>query len=161
MSDARRAGLDRTSSAFTWIFLAEVLLKLLGLGAAGFLSEGMNVFDAAVVALSLVDTFASVSAPRRPACCPCAGMSPAFAHALDVASNVLTVAFLAELLLKLLGLGTWGFLSDAFNVFDAVVVATGLLELGLTVGAGGRTKRPLPQATYCSSSHCPSNFHNF
>ncbi len=69
MSDARRAALDEVSSAFTWIFLAETLLKLLGLGAAGFFSDGMNAFDSAVVALSLVDTFASVSR-RLPSCLP-------------------------------------------------------------------------------------------
>lgn len=69
-------------------------------------------------------------------------MSAGFAHALDVASEVLTFLFLAEIVLKLLGLGTWGFLSDPFNAFDLFVVATGVLELALTVGGhgGGRTR---------------------
>ncbi|PRW21007.1 voltage-gated ion channel superfamily [Chlorella sorokiniana] len=70
-----------------------------------------------------------------------AGMSATFAHALDVASHVLTFLFLAEVVLKLLGLGTWGFASDAFNVFDLVVVATGVLELALTMGANGNALR--------------------
>mgnify|MGYP000131295772 CR=1 FL=1 len=61
-------------------------------------------------------------------------MSAGFAHALDVASQVLTFMFLAETVLKLLGLGAWGFASDAFNLFDLVVVATGVLELALAVG---------------------------
>ena len=60
-------------------------------------------------------------------------MSPGYAAALDAASNALTGLFAAEIAFKLLGLGGWGFFSDAFNVFDLLVVALGVLELALTV----------------------------
>lgn len=53
--------MEAASLVFTVLFTAECGLKLLGLGAAGFFSDGLNVFDAVVVALSLADTFASVS----------------------------------------------------------------------------------------------------
>ena len=91
-------------------------------------------------------------------------MSAVFAHALDVASEALTFLFAAEVALKLLGLGTWGFASDAFNVFDLVVVATGVLELALTVGeaacSGNRRCRkqyaPVQRAnTSTQPSPCP------
>lgn len=84
-------------------------------------------------------------------------MSAAFAHALDVASQVLTFMFLAEVVLKLLGLGTWGFASDPFNVFDLVVVATGVLELAMTVGGPGRgsSDDQNDAATCCLLAHHP------
>lgn len=65
MSDALRARLDTASAVFTWLFTAECLAKLLAVGAAGFLADGMNAFDAVVVLLSLVDTLATVS-PNTP-----------------------------------------------------------------------------------------------
>lgn len=65
MSDTKRGRLDAASKAFTYVFLAECCLKLLGYGAAGFCEDGMNVFDGVVVALSLVDLFASVSCTWR------------------------------------------------------------------------------------------------
>lgn len=71
-------------------------------------------------------------------------MSPGYARALDTASTALTALFAAEVAAKLAGLGAWGFASDAFNLFDALVVALGLLELALTVrgaAAQGRAGR--------------------
>lgn len=62
-------------------------------------------------------------------------MAPAYARALDVASTVMTALFAAEVALKLAGLGAWGFAADSFNLFDALVVALGLLEMGLMVRA--------------------------
>lgn len=61
MSALLRRRLELGSTAFTWLFAAECALKLLGCGVPGFLSDGMNVFDLAVVLLSLVDMLASVS----------------------------------------------------------------------------------------------------
>ncbi|PSC71712.1 voltage-gated ion channel superfamily isoform A [Micractinium conductrix] len=123
MSDEMRAAQDTASTAFTYLFLAECLLKLLGLGFAGFRGVGMNVFDAVVVAISLVD------------------MAPAYAAALDVASNVLTCLFAVEVAMKMIGLGAWGFSADPFNAFDALVVALGVLEMALMMGANGNALR--------------------
>jgi hypothetical protein len=54
-----------------------------------------------------------------------------------VANLCLTCVFALELLLKLLGLGTAKYLSDKFNIFDALVVALSMMELGLSGGGGG------------------------
>ncbi len=71
MSDTKRRRLDALSTVFTYIFTAECCMKLLGYGLAGFCSDGMNLFDAAVVVLSLVDTFASVRTPAALAAALC------------------------------------------------------------------------------------------
>ena len=36
-----------------------------------------------------------------------------------------------------MGLGLWNFARDKFNIFDAVVVVTSLIELGFSGGNGG------------------------
>lgn len=133
MSDGLRQRLDIASAVFTYLLTAECCLKLLGYGLAGFLTDGMNIFDAFIVLLSLVDTLGSVSPPStlpppRPA-----DMSTRYAAALDATSNTLTALFAVEVAAKLLGMGVWGFASDGFNLFDLLVVALGLLELALTV----------------------------
>lgn len=88
-------------------------------------------------------------------------MSAAFAHALDVASEALTFLFLTEVVLKLLGLGTWGFASDAFNVFDLVVVATGVLELALTVGEAACSGNRHCRKQYATLQHAYTSTQRF
>jgi hypothetical protein len=43
--------------------------------------------------------------------------------------------FTLEFVLKMVALGPWLYLSDGWNVFDALVVFVSLLELGLTTAA--------------------------
>lgn len=50
-------------------------------------------------------------------------------EALAYANFVFTGAFALEMILKLIGLGPWRYLSDAWNLFDALVVAFSLVEL--------------------------------
>lgn len=50
-------------------------------------------------------------------------------EALAYANFVFTGAFALEMILKLIGLGPWRYLSDAWNMFDALVVAFSLVEL--------------------------------
>ena len=57
------------------------------------------------------------------------GMSSAYANGLSAVNVALTVAFAAELLVKLLGLGIEEYFRDAFNTFDALVVLISLVEL--------------------------------
>lgn len=45
------------------------------------------------------------------------------------ANFVFTGTFALEMTLKLIGLGPWRYLSDAWNLFDALVVAFSLVEL--------------------------------
>jgi hypothetical protein len=48
---------------------------------------------------------------------------------LAMANFVFTAAFTLEMLLKMIGLGAWNYLRDAWNLFDALVVAFSLVEL--------------------------------
>ena len=48
-----------------------------------------------------------------------------------------TAMFAIEAGLKFIGLGLWNFIRDKFNIFDAVVVVTSLIELGFSGGSGG------------------------
>ena len=57
------------------------------------------------------------------------GMSSAYESGLSAVNVALTVAFAAELLVKLLGLGIEEYFRDAFNTFDALVVLISLVEL--------------------------------
>lgn len=70
-------------------------------------------------------------------------MSAGYSRGLDCASTALTWLFVAEVALKLLGLGVWGYFSDAFNAFDLLVVALGLLEMALTVRGPPAARPPL------------------
>ena len=40
---------------FTWCFTVEMVFKLIGLGPRDYLKDKLNIFDAAIVILSLVD----------------------------------------------------------------------------------------------------------
>ena len=59
------------------------------------------------------------------------GMSDSYANGLSTVNLVLTLAFVAELVIKLLGLGIKEYFADSFNAFDALVVVISLVELGL------------------------------
>eukprot|EP01065_Artemidia_motanka_P049742 TRINITY_DN8328_c0_g1_i1.p1 TRINITY_DN8328_c0_g1~~TRINITY_DN8328_c0_g1_i1.p1 ORF type:complete len:2109 (+),score=672.20 TRINITY_DN8328_c0_g1_i1:54-6380(+) len=55
---------------------------------------------------------------------------------LNVANIVFTVIFGTELLFKLLALGVWDYFADGWNVFDAIVVTTSVIELSVLGSAG-------------------------
>jgi len=55
---------------------------------------------------------------------------------LSDANLAFTILFSCELVTKLLGLGLWTYISDYWNMFDAVVVGFSLLEMALSSGAG-------------------------
>lgn len=44
--------------------------------------------------------------------------------------------FLAELLLKLWGMGFWQYWTSRLNCFDALIVVISLIEIGVVEGAG-------------------------
>jgi hypothetical protein len=56
---------------------------------------------------------------------------------LETANVVLTVVFTAEMVLKASGLGPRVYLSDAFNLFDAIIVITSLVELIVAASSAG------------------------
>ena len=63
-----------------------------------------------------------------------AGESPTYASVLNMANMVFTGFFCIEMAMKLFALQFFEYLSDAFNIFDAVVVILSVVEIGLEVG---------------------------
>lgn len=64
------------------------------------------------------------------------GMSDTMADQLETANLVFTAVFAVEMVLKVAGLGPRAYVSDRFNVFDAVIVIVSLVELGIGGGGG-------------------------
>ena len=49
------ARLEIINSVCTWVFISEMICKLIGLGIATYAQESMNLFDAAIVIVSVVE----------------------------------------------------------------------------------------------------------
>jgi hypothetical protein len=47
--------LSALNDFFTWAFLVEMVIKMIGLGVNNYMHDKFNLFDAIVVSLSLVD----------------------------------------------------------------------------------------------------------
>ena len=47
---------------FTIVFAVEMLLKVIGLGATGYLRDGMNIFDCTLVIISFINLAFNVQA---------------------------------------------------------------------------------------------------
>ena len=58
---------ERLAIALTWVFIIEMLLKLLGLGCINYWSDGWNVLDGSLVMLSVVEMLAEAFADGRAA----------------------------------------------------------------------------------------------
>ena len=54
-SDTQIKVLSVFNEIFTWAFFLEMILKLIGLGFKNYSKDNYNVFDAVIVAISLVD----------------------------------------------------------------------------------------------------------
>ena len=54
-------------------------------------------------------------------------------YRLDAVNNMFTMIFVAEMIIKLLGLGFKEYMRDSYNKFDAVLVIFSLFELTLEV----------------------------
>ena len=59
-------------------------------------------------------------------------MEEALAHA----NTAFTALFTIELVFKAAALGPWAYVCDAWNAFDAAVVAVSLLEVALVTASG-------------------------
>ena len=55
MSDEREIALSQSNTFFTFAFTAEMVIKLVGLRFSGYIADSMNIFDAFIVVISLVD----------------------------------------------------------------------------------------------------------
>ena len=54
-SEEYSAQLDYWSSIFTWLFMGEIFLKLIGVGVKDFVKEPWNIFDSILISISLLD----------------------------------------------------------------------------------------------------------
>jgi hypothetical protein len=70
-------------------------------------------------------------------CCPYAGMTTEYADNLESIGTVITVIFMVEMALKLLGLGCAGYWRDSWNRLDGTIVIISGFDLGLTVAFAG------------------------
>ena len=88
----------------------------------------MTVFEALTTSLVVANTAAMAFEHH--------GMSPASAAFLESLNFVFVIAFAAELLVKLAGLGLKEYFADTFNWFDFVIVLVGVAELLFALGGG-------------------------
>ena len=70
-------------------------------------------------------------------CCPYAGMTTEYADNLESIGTVITVIFMVEMALKLLGLGCAGYWRDSWNRLDGTIVIISGFDLGLTIAFAG------------------------
>eukprot|EP00955_Chlamydomonas_euryale_P090611 364557-Chlamydomonas_euryale.AAC.23 len=63
-------------------------------------------------------------------------MPQTLADATTYANYVFTFYFVAEMVLKLTGLGMRAYVSDGYNIFDGVVTIVGLLEVTMSLVPG-------------------------
>jgi hypothetical protein len=61
MSETESMYLNLFNLIFTWIFISEMLLKLIGLGPVTYLKDRINHLDTVVVALSIAELVATQS----------------------------------------------------------------------------------------------------
>uniref|UniRef100_A0A7S2PB29 EF-hand domain-containing protein n=1 Tax=Leptocylindrus danicus TaxID=163516 RepID=A0A7S2PB29_9STRA len=66
------------------------------------------------------------------------GITDEFSAFLEIVNIVLTFIFFLEMCLSLAGLGMRMYLSNPFSIFDAFIVITSLVELGLVFSASDR-----------------------
>ena len=65
-----------------------------------------------------------------------AGMPDDYAKGLETCNLILTISFILELVLKVVGMGATEYGKDNFNLFDAAVVLISIIELA-AAGSGG------------------------
>jgi len=57
VTGSHKKALSTLNLAFTYVFTADMVLKMFGMGVAEYLKDKMNVFDALIVSLSLFELF--------------------------------------------------------------------------------------------------------
>jgi hypothetical protein len=50
---------------FTWIFFAELVFKIIGLGPKNYIADSYNIFDSVVVGFSLIDWVIEMSVDQE------------------------------------------------------------------------------------------------
>ncbi len=70
-------------------------------------------------------------------CCPYAGMTEEYAANLETAGTVITVIFMVEMALKLVGVGCTRYWRNKWNKLDGAIVIMSAVELGATIAFAG------------------------
>lgn len=70
-------------------------------------------------------------------CCPYATQTDEYAAGLEQLATIITVIFMVEMNLKLVGLGCKGYWSDGWNQLDGCIVIMSYFDLGMTLVASG------------------------
>ena len=70
-------------------------------------------------------------------CMPYAGQPPAYTELLETLGNVISVVFMAEMGLKLSGLGCANYWADGWNKLDGTIVILSAFDMGLTILLSG------------------------
>jgi hypothetical protein len=52
---------SKINSVLTWIFLGEMIMKLIGLGVSTYVNDRFNIFDAIVVILTIAENVVDIS----------------------------------------------------------------------------------------------------
>ena len=79
-------------------------------------------------------------------CMPYAGQSDAHTELLETLGNVISLVFMAEMALKLTGLGCANYWADGWNQLDGTIVILSALDMGLTILlSGGGVNLSLPE----------------
>ena len=66
----------------------------------------------------------------------CDAYPPSLAEVIDLVNQILTFFFIAEMILKVLGLGTKEYFADNYNKFDFAVVVSSIVEIIIEASAG-------------------------
>ncbi|XP_045894468.1 sodium channel protein type 4 subunit alpha B-like isoform X1 [Micropterus dolomieu] len=120
---------DQRTCPLCWFVFADLLLKWNCCGYWRWLKQRLYTFitnpffDLGIVVCLVLNTV-FMAAEHYP-------MTEGFYWQLTVAHLVFTVIFLAEMILKLVALGLYGYFQVGWNVFDSIVVAVSLQELFL------------------------------
>ena len=61
MNSGYQDNLDLMNTFLTWIFIAEMVAKLIGLGFKAYASDSFNIFDCTVVMISVVELVLEVA----------------------------------------------------------------------------------------------------
>ncbi|KAK9863870.1 hypothetical protein WJX84_008306, partial [Apatococcus fuscideae] len=69
------------------------------------------------------------------------GETDGYRHVLNIISNAITIAFVAEAVVKVVGYGPWAYISDNWNKLDLVVVGTSVPSLFISAGPAAQALR--------------------
>jgi hypothetical protein len=58
---SKEKAFDKINSVLTWMFLGEMVMKLIGLGVATYVKDRFNIFDAFIVILTVAENIVDLT----------------------------------------------------------------------------------------------------